>query len=549
MLLLLLPGIINSQWISNYYGVSYGDTPLGDAHGNAVTVDDSGFCYVTGYVDVNNGEGNNILVLKYNPVTGDTLWTATYNGSANAEDMGIGIKADESGNIYVVGKVSNEGKSFDAALLKYSSTGELLWIGYGADFPGADVGEDIAIDGSGNIYVTGFCTKQDLKRYVIINKFSTDGDSLWSHAVIGSDNIEAEGVAIAVNNSGTKVYVTGYMNYDGANKDIFLLGYNTESGDSLFLRNYNGNGSAEDRAFGIAVDAEDYIYITGFTTDSVSGNNCITMKYDTAGTLVWSSIYNGNENSEDRAFGIAVDEDRIVYITGYTTAAAGNINYLTVCYDQDGTEQWASIYDGPAGGEDKAGAIGIINSNSTRCLIVTGSSWGTTQNHDYATIWYDISNGDTLTTSRYSMSATTEDVAKSLAVSPSDGEAYITGFSQLIGNSPSSRCAVSTLKLKKIDGRKLKTNNNIPSGFKLMQNYPNPFNPSTIIKFTISERSNVKMTVYDITGREVNVLINQTLEAGTHEITYAAHDLSSGVYFYEVRAGVYRDVKKMIFVK
>ena len=85
--------------------------------------------------------------------------------------------------------------------------------------------------------------------------------------------------------------------------------------------------------------------------------------------------------------------------------------------------------------------------------------------------------------------------------------------------------------------------------FDLYQNYPNPFNPSTTINYTIPERSNVNLKVYDLTGREIATLVQEVQEAGGHSVNFNAEKLSSGVYFYKITAGQYSSVKKMILIK
>jgi hypothetical protein len=89
----------------------------------------------------------------------------------------------------------------------------------------------------------------------------------------------------------------------------------------------------------------------------------------------------------------------------------------------------------------------------------------------------------------------------------------------------------------------------IPKEFKLSQNYPNPFNPSTKIKFAIAKGSNVKITVYDITGRFVETLVNENLKPANYEISFDAKDISSGIYFYKLETDNFVDTKKMVFVK
>jgi photosystem II stability/assembly factor-like uncharacterized protein len=91
--------------------------------------------------------------------------------------------------------------------------------------------------------------------------------------------------------------------------------------------------------------------------------------------------------------------------------------------------------------------------------------------------------------------------------------------------------------------------NEIPAEFKLYNNYPNPFNPSTTIKYDLPENGFVKIRVFDITGQEVNTLVNEQKQAGRYEITFNAASLSSGVYFYRIEAGKFTEMKKMVLVK
>ncbi|MEX1054671.1 MAG: T9SS type A sorting domain-containing protein, partial [Rhodothermales bacterium] len=89
----------------------------------------------------------------------------------------------------------------------------------------------------------------------------------------------------------------------------------------------------------------------------------------------------------------------------------------------------------------------------------------------------------------------------------------------------------------------------LPAAFKLGQNYPNPFNPATTIDFSLPEMQNVRLTVYDGLGREVRVLVNGNLSAGTHEVSFDAADIPSGVYFYRLEAAGQSLTQTMILMK
>jgi len=89
---------------------------------------------------------------------------------------------------------------------------------------------------------------------------------------------------------------------------------------------------------------------------------------------------------------------------------------------------------------------------------------------------------------------------------------------------------------------------NIPDGFSLSQNYPNPFNPSTTIKYELPKSSFVSLKVYDILGREAASLVNEEKPAGSYSVDFTAK-LSSGVYFYTLKAGAFVQTKKLTIIK
>jgi photosystem II stability/assembly factor-like uncharacterized protein len=98
---------------------------------------------------------------------------------------------------------------------------------------------------------------------------------------------------------------------------------------------------------------------------------------------------------------------------------------------------------------------------------------------------------------------------------------------------------------------------NVPESFLLYQNYPNPFNPSTKIKFQIPvfplmkgvRGMSVRLSIYDLLGREIATLVNEQLQPGTYEVEWDGGNYSSGVYFYKLEAGSFTDTKKMLMIK
>jgi len=140
------------------------------------------------------------------------------------------------------------------------------------------------------------------------------------------------------------------------------------------------------------------------------------------------------------------------------------------------------------------------------------------------------------------------------------------GFVEGYGNSNSPKeysfvdnnisAGVYSYRLKQIDNdgkfeysKVIEIDIGTPLDYELNQNYPNPFNPSTTIMFSIPEKGNVKLMVYNILGEEVVTLLDEIKEAGIHTINFNAAELRSGIYFYKLESGDFLMVKKMNLVK
>jgi hypothetical protein len=88
-----------------------------------------------------------------------------------------------------------------------------------------------------------------------------------------------------------------------------------------------------------------------------------------------------------------------------------------------------------------------------------------------------------------------------------------------------------------------------PTGYSLLQNYPNPFNPNTIIRYQVKRDENVTIKIYNTFGQEISTLVNEEKNAGAYEVTFNAINISSGIYFYQIKAGSFVQTKKMVLLK
>lgn len=93
------------------------------------------------------------------------------------------------------------------------------------------------------------------------------------------------------------------------------------------------------------------------------------------------------------------------------------------------------------------------------------------------------------------------------------------------------------------------SNDNLPVDFFLEQNYPNPFNPNTVIGYQLPVTGDVTLKIYDILGNAIATLVNEYLEAGRYKVEFDAKSLSSGIYFYTLQAGSYKETRKMVLIR
>ena len=146
------------------------------------------------------------------------------------------------------------------------------------------------------------------------------------------------------------------------------------------MRRYDGLGSAYDEANAITVDGSGNVYVTGYSCGSGTSEDYATIKYYPNGDTAWVRRYNGQGNSSDRAYAIAVDGSNNVYVTGQ-----GEEGYVTIKYYPTGDTAWVTSYSPPVHQLDLAYAIAVDDSDN---VYVTGGSVGLGTSLDYATIKY-----------------------------------------------------------------------------------------------------------------------------------------------------------------
>jgi Beta-propeller repeat len=269
---------------------------------------------------------------------------------------------DGSGNVYVTG-----GSSGVYTTIKYDGSGQEQWVAEGPS--GGSVG--IKVDSSSNVYVTGASDGM----YATI-KYDTSGQQQW--VVQGLSGGPA---GMAIDTLGN-VYITGTTNGPGGNDDYGTIKY-TSSGEEQWFAIYNGPGNNTDHATGIAVDGSGDVFVTGYGFGEQSLFDYATIKYNSLGEQQWIARYDG-DNSWDLATATAVDSSNNVYVTG-NSLVNGREGYATIKYDQVGQEEWVIRYETLDDSSDDARAIALDSEGN---VYVTGVGAGLKTNFDYVTIKY-----------------------------------------------------------------------------------------------------------------------------------------------------------------
>jgi uncharacterized delta-60 repeat protein len=532
---------VDTAWVRRYLG------PGSYSGSNALALDPKGFLYVTGWT-WEASTLHDFATVKYNSA-GDTVWTSSYNGPGNSTDVAQAIAVDSHGFVYVAGTSIGLGTEEDYATIKYDSSGNQRWVArYDGPVHGQDISSALAVDPSGNVYVTGMSQRDTMSssafNYATV-KYDSLGNALWVGSYKGPGSDLNIALALALDRLGN-AYVTGWSSNTSAGYDCATIKYNS-AGDTLWVRRYPGvsgyGGTSIGRA--IAVDDSGHVYVTGVSRDIINGSDFLTIKYNSAGDTLWVRRYDGPVNARDEAWALTVDSTGNVYVTGQSQPNnSDQADYLTIKYDNAGNQRWVARYNGPGNQADVAKHIAVDAQGN---VYVGGGSIGLTPNGDYCTVKYD-SLGSQLWAARYDGPANNYDVIFGLAIDDSNN-VYVTGTSD--GNVSPVMC---TIKYRQFVGVEEVAPSGVSLHFELSQNVPNPWVEGTRIAYSLPYEAQVDLRVYNPVGQLVRSLVNGEESAGYKQVAWDGRDdegrrVPSGVYFYRIQAGAFSNTRKMVLIR
>lgn len=504
---------VTQEWVATYNGVGVGyNTPRKSA------VDKFGNYIVAGSSE--NSADYDYVVLKYN-TSGNLLWSRRYNSPVNRYDYLTDMVLDDSGNIYVTGEsqVEATGGDLDWITIKYKPNGDTAWIrsfewtGGGPDEP-----YSIALDKKNNIFITGFCLASSPNgRDMVTAKYNYNGDLQWAKGYSSKNNGSDWGYAVVVDDS-NNVYSSGYGSIPEGN-EIVTIKYNS-NGDQIWIRKFPTLGGDYLRPVKSAKDKYDNIIVNGYyyPGEQYAFN---TIKYNKNGDLLWNRYYKGAGNL-NFCFALCTDSSANVYVAGRNTSTGTGNDFLTIKYNQYGDTSWIRINDGGfEQGDEVHDMIVDIFGN----VYTTGKTDSLDGTANYLTMKYD-SSGNIKWIKKYGIGVYNE-IPYCISLDNSSN-IIVSGNNRITSNNS----AIRTIKYSLISDIEFK--NLIDNNDTHLSNYPNPFNSESIIKYKILNKGNAAIKIYDSKGGEMQILLKEYKLEGEYELKFDAKNYSSGVYYYSL---------------
>lgn len=307
----------------------------------SIALDNSGNVYVTGY-SYGIGTEYDYATVNYNS-SGIQQWVSRYNGSNDSTDISNSIAVDNTGNVYVTGKSLEDSAlslNYDCTTIKYSSGGSLLWKKKFHPQAGSeDEGKFIKINNAGFICVVGNFYNTN----IIALRYNSSGGLLSQFVdFIGSDSMRTIITSFDIDNS-NNFYISGSYNNKAK-----IVKFSTSCAFQ-WLRKFGGENGG-DRTL-TKVDNNANIYATTYMATNYQGigvRDIELVKYNSSGVLQWSNTYGGSNYFEERPIDLVIDQSGNVYVTGKVNYTTSDI--VTIKFNSSGIRQWVSRYINPSSG-------------------------------------------------------------------------------------------------------------------------------------------------------------------------------------------------------
>lgn len=290
-------------WQDGFTNGSQGNRTL------AVALDPAGNVFVAGAMTF--GGQTDMQVTKRDGSTGAALWTQSVIGTANQNDEAVALVIDAAGNAIATGIAYNSVNA-SARTVKYSNDGALLWEAtYNDAVSGDDKPTGLALDASGNVFVTGYWRNGASIDFFTIKYAGGNGAVMWNRSLDAGNSDQP--FAVAVDGAGNAIVTGG--SHNGTNFDMRTIKYAAFDGRVQWDRTFAGVASGHDLAYALGLTASGDAVVAGSTWNGTT-NDFKVVKYASAdGALLWDATLNGSWNGEDVGLAVAIVPGA-VYVAG-----------------------------------------------------------------------------------------------------------------------------------------------------------------------------------------------------------------------------------------
>ncbi|MBL8741886.1 MAG: hypothetical protein JNK04_12350, partial [Myxococcales bacterium] len=212
---------------------------------------------------------------------------------------------------------------------------------------------------AGDLFITGQVENNATQGFnaIVAKLAGINGSVVWSDFPNGLANVDDGGNAITTDSAGA-ILVAGFVR-NSATDDIWVRKY-TDSGvsfNTVWTRTYNGTGNSTDSAFAISADGSNNVVIAGFESTAAQAANAFIRKYNANGDVLWTQTNSGAAGLNDIAYGVDVDANGAVVVTGFVSVANDTADVWTRKYTSAGTTLWTTTYNGNADIDDIGYAV------------------------------------------------------------------------------------------------------------------------------------------------------------------------------------------------
>jgi hypothetical protein len=382
--------------------------------------------YTDRIIDVATGPGGAVLVCgnrntgavlkKLQPLSGDTVWTASLGGV-----LAEALVVDDEGASYVAGSYYPGGFP-DVFLAKVDRHGTLVWSYTYDEYANNDEGLDVALGPDDSVVVIGHANGLQGANFFTA-KLSRQGDVLWTAQVDGGpDSIIDSAVAVAVDPQGG-VLVTGTSEGQASlfTPDVVTVKYSSD-GALLWTQRHDGTAQSHDTPRDIAATSDGGCVVVGTTEASNSGADPLVLRYGPDGALHW--LYDKGSNGGDSARAVVLDAAENVYVTGSTFSSKNGFDVLALKLHPSGQRAWQLGWDGGEGRGDGGHAIAL---DAHGRVLVAGHSYHWWTENDVATLVLDPQQGKVLASAFFDGPLSRTEAPLSIAAGPGGG-VFVGGF-------------------------------------------------------------------------------------------------------------------------